>query len=153
MFEAVEVIKDKFWIIKHQDAKIGTLKLVENGYEFYNKNENKTELLKSIDNFILQYNEKKSVTFALVFGYPTNTDVAYEIETQDNVPIFKKNANSDIYFAAGYYGLCFPKGWQPSFCPKLKTLSTYTHIGPFKNEQDMLLAIKRKVQDNEGTNN
>ena len=40
-------------------------------------------------------------------------------------------------------------GWRPSFCPRKKTLESYTHLGPFISESDMYLAIKRKGQENE----
>jgi len=53
---------------------------------------------------------------------------------------------------AGYWGILFPMGWRPSFCPRLKTLTDYTNIGPFISESDMYLAIKRKGQENEKSN-
>ena len=63
--------------------------------------------------------------------------------------VYTKTANSKQYFVAGYWGILFPMGWRPSFCPRQKTLQDYTHLGPFISESDMYLAIKRKGQENE----
>ena len=45
--------------------------------------------------------------------------------------------------------LLFATGWRPSFCPRHKTQQGYTSLGPFKNEADMHLAIKRQGSDYE----
>ena len=61
------------------------------------------------------------------------------------MPVYKKTATSQQYFAAGYYGIKFPRlGWSDAFCPRLKTLNDYDYIGPFKNLSDVQLAIKRQ---------
>jgi len=41
-----EIIKDKYWIVEGQYGKIGTLRKVEEGYEFFDQNNNKKELIK-----------------------------------------------------------------------------------------------------------
>ena len=43
-----------------------------------------------------------------------------------------------VIFAAGYWGLKFTNGWTQAFCPKVRTLSDYDHVGPFKNKLEML---------------
>lgn len=147
---AKSVIKDSFWIVEERGVKIGTLRFSDNQYVFYDNRTASFVQLENVDNFSFSAETQKSTTSASVHGYPTNTDIAYEIDLQDRVPIFKKTATSTVYFAAGYYGILFPMGWRPSYCPKLDTLDNYTYIGPFKNEADMHLAIKRKGQEHEG---
>ena len=73
----------------------------------------------------------------------------YNERLQDSVPVYTKTANSTQDFAAGYWGILFPHGWRPSFCPRYKTLQDYTHLGPYTNEADMYLAIKRRGQEDE----
>jgi hypothetical protein len=111
---------------------------------FYD-NRTKESIVVSIEDFNLASNNTVSLSNATVYSYPTNTDIVYDVDLQDNVPVFKKTANSTVYFAAGYWGILFPMGWRPSFCPKLETLKNYENIGPFKNEDDMQLGVKRKT--------
>ena len=94
---------------------------------------------------------KKTVN-ASTNGYPTNVDTVYNERLQDSVPVYTKTATSTQDFAAGYWGILFPHGWRPSFCPRYKTLQDYTHLGPYTNEADMYLAIKRRGQEDEKNN-
>jgi hypothetical protein len=150
--KAKTVIEDKFWIVEQNGSKIGTLKSTENGYILYNNHNCKEIAYEDLTEFVIE--EKKSKTFVndVVYGYPANTEQAHHIDIQDNVPVFKKTANSSVYVAAGYYCLLFPMGWRPSFCPRVDTLQKYTYAGPFKTESDMNLALKRKVQEHESFN-
>lgn len=147
------VIENKFWIVEHNGSKIGTLKNTEKGYILYNNHNCEEIVYEDLNEFVIK--EKKSKTFIndVVYGYPANTEQAHHIELLDNVPVFKKTANSSVYVAAGYYCLLFPMGWRPSFCPRVDTLQKYTYAGPFKTESDMNLALKRKVQEYENSNN
>ena len=146
---AKNVIKDSFWIVERNGNRIGTIKRQDNGYLFYDNLTKTDAVYKTLDSFKVVEKETKDTVNATVFGYPTHTDTVFDIEILDNVAVFKKTPNSTVHIAAGYWALLFPMGWRPSFCPKYKTLNEYTHIGPFKNESDMYLAIKRKGQENE----
>jgi hypothetical protein len=142
---ATPVIEDKFYIVESHGSKVGTLKSFESGYIFYNNIDNTETLYKDLNSFNIK--EKKSKTYVndTVYGYQTNTEIAYDKSLQDNVPIYKKTATSQQYFAAGYYGIKFPRlGWSDAFCPRLNTLNDYDFIGPFKNLSDAQLAIKRQ---------
>lgn len=136
---------DYFWIVEERGNKIGTIKQVDQHYEFYDKRSDSTTVLENLDNFKQISTEKKQTINDTVYGYPTSAEQAHNIDLQNTVPIYTKTATSNVYFAAGYYGLRFPKiGWRHAFCPRLKTLDTYEWIGPFKNESDMRIAIKRQ---------
>ena len=141
-YTAKPVIENNFWIVEERGNKIGTLRYTNEQYVFYD-NRTKENSVVSIDDFNIDSANKELVSNATVYSYPTNTDTVYDIDLLDNVPVFKKTANSAVYFAAGYWGILFPMGWRPSFCPKLETLKNYKYIGPFKNEDDMYLSIKR----------
>lgn len=150
--KATPVIENKFYIVEQSGSKIGTLKSTESGYILYNSNDNSETFYENLDSFTFE--EKKTKTFIndTVYGYPANTEQAHHIDLLDNVPVFKKTANSSVHFAAGYYCLLFPMGWRPSFCPRYDTLEKYPYSGPFKSEEDMNLALKRKGQENETSN-
>tara|TARA_B110000503_G_C7119391_1_gene401796 strand:+ start:1321 stop:1776 length:456 start_codon:yes stop_codon:yes gene_type:complete len=148
-YTAKSVIKDSFWIVERSGSRVGTIKRQTNSYLFYNNVDKTSIVYETMDSFKLVENETNDTVTATVYGYPTNTDSVFDIDLLDSVPVFKKTATSAIHVAAGYWGIFFPMGWRPSFCPRHRTLIDYPHIGPFKNESDMHLAIKRKGQDND----
>ena len=152
-YKAKTVIENKFWIVESKGSKVGTLKNSDDGYVFYN-NINSTETLYAdMSSFTVEEKKTKTYINDTVYGYSANTEQAHDISLQDTVPIFKKTATSTQHFAAGYYGIRFPRlGWSDAFCPRLKTLDTYQFIGPFKSQTDVNMAIKRKAQENEISN-
>jgi len=84
--------------------------------------------------------EKKDEVEYFVKGYPVDSDTPFEADPAkiaSELPLYTKTINSDIYYAAGYYCLQFPKGWMHSFCPKLDTVKKYSYEGPFRTEQEM----------------
>ena len=151
--QAKEVVKDRFWIVERSGNKIGTLRLKSGLYKFY-ENKSRTEtVLDNVDDIkFAKTDNKKNTINVSIFGYPTNVDTVYNEHLQDDVAVYTKTATSKQYFVAGYWGILFPMGWRPSFCPRLKTLKDYTNLGPFISESDMYLAIKRKGQEHEKTN-
>jgi hypothetical protein len=149
---AVEVISDKLWITyDDRNVKSGTLSI-------------QTELfiwLKSDGDKNVLTADEIDATFALegkaalsswhqehVFGYPViNIDI-FNTQEIDNLPCFTKTAGSNVFFAAGHYGINFDNGgWLDAQCPKLSTLRKYEHIGPFKTGADMQIAIQRKTRN------
>jgi len=152
-YKAKVVIKDKFWIVESKGSKIGTLKSASSGYVFYNNVDGSEVEYSDLSNFTIEEKITRTYINDTVYGYSANTEQAHDISLQDTVPIFKKTATSTQHFAAGYYGIKFPRlGWSDAFCPRLNTLETYQFIGPFKSQTDVNMAIKRKAQENEISN-
>lgn len=151
--QAKEVVKDSFWIVERNGTKIGTLRRKTDSYILYENNSRTETVLDNLDDIKFTETDTKNTINVSIYGYPTNVDTVFNTNLQDDVAVYTKTANSKQYFVAGYWGILFPMGWRPSFCPRLKTLQDYTNLGPFKNESDMYLAIKRKGQENEKTNN
>ena len=149
--QAKEVVKDSFWIVERNGAKIGTLRRKTDSYILYENNSRTETVLNNVDDIKFTQTDTKNTINVSIYGYPTNVDTVFNTNLQDDVAVYTKTANSKQYFVAGYWGILFPMGWRPSFCPRLKTLQDYTNLGPFKNESDMYLAIKRKGQENEKT--
>ena len=149
--QAKEVVKDSFWIVERSGTKIGTLRRKADSYILYENNSRTETVLNNVDDIKFTQTDTKNTINVSIYGYPTNVDTVFNTNLQDDVAVYTKTANSKQYFVAGYWGILFPMGWRPSFCPRLKTLQDYTNLGPFKNESDMYLAIKRKGQENEKT--
>ena len=149
--QAKEVVKDSFWIVERNGTKIGTLRRKTDSYILYENNSRTETVLNNVDDIKFTQTDTKNTINVSIYGYPTNVDTVFNTNLQDDVAVYTKTANSKQYFVAGYWGILFPMGWRPSFCPRLKTLQDYTNLGPFKNESDMYLAIKRKGQENEKT--
>ena len=148
--QAKEVVKDSFWIVERNGTKIGTLRRKTDSYILYVNNSRTETVLDNVDDIkFAKTDNKKNTINVSIFGYPTNVDTVYNEHLQDDVAVYTKTATSKQYFVAGYWGILFPMGWRPSFCPRLKTLKDYTNLGPFISESDMYLAIKRKGQENE----
>lgn len=150
--QAKEVVKDSFWIVERNGTKIGTLRRKTDSYILYENNSRTETVLDNLDDIKFTETDTKNTINVSIYGYPTNVDTVFNTNLQDDVAVYTKTANSKQYFVAGYWGILFPMGWRPSFCPRLKTLQDYTNLGPFKNESDMYLAIKRKGQENEKIN-
>lgn len=135
---------DGFYIVEEKGSKIGTLKATGDSFEMFDNRTSTKTTFDSLSSFNVISNTTKEYVNDTVYGYSCNTEQAHNISLQDIVPVYTKTAVSKQYFAAGYYGILFPMGWRPSFCPRLKTLESYEFIGPFKNETDMQLAIRKK---------
>ena len=147
--QAKEVVKDSFWIVERNGTKIGTLRRKTDSYILYENNSRTETVLNNVDDIKFTETDTKNTINVSIYGYPTNVDTVFNTNLQDDVAVYTKTANSKQYFVAGYWGILFPMGWRPSFCPRQKTLQDYTHLGPFISESDMYLAIKRKGQENE----
>lgn len=76
-------------------------------------------------------------------GYPVKHTGAIPTE-HDTLPAYKRIANSNTWYAAGYYGIKFPNGWVTSYCPKLSTVTDNEYIGPFTTKLEMLNGISQK---------
>jgi|TARA_B110000977_G_scaffold20291_1_gene24359 hypothetical protein len=147
-FTAKNIINDKFWIVELNGTNVGTVKFHNAVYIYFN-NDTKESVTYTQEEFknqfkIVNTNRNKSV-FAEVYGYTTNCEEVFNVRTEENTPVYTKTSTSKNYFAAGYYAIYFPSiKWSSAHCPRLKTLQSYPFIGPFKSEEDVNLAMKRK---------
>lgn len=145
---AKNVIADKFWIVMDNGSNIGTVQFNDDKYVFFNNSTKTSQKLSEKDfkkTFKLVNSSKKKSVFEEVYGYQTNAEKVFNVRTEENVPVYTKTENSSNYYAAGYYAIFFPTiKWSSAYCPRLKTLKSYPFIGPFKTEEDVNLAIKRK---------
>jgi hypothetical protein len=148
LITAKNIIADKFWIVEINGANVGTVKFSGTSYEYFN-NDTKNIISYTEQEFknefkVVNNSTTKSV-FTDVYGYTTNCEEVFNVRTEENTPVYTKTKTSSNYFAAGYYAIYFPSiKWSSAHCPRLKTLKSYPFIGPFKTEEDVNLAMKRK---------
>ena len=71
-------------------------------------------------------------------------------EYNDDVPLYTKTPESDIFYAAGWYAINFEKGWKHGHGPKYSTLTKYGYKGPFKTEikcRQVLRQLNKKKKE------
>lgn len=146
MFKAQEVVKDKFWIVTNKLGKVGTLRALDEGYEFFNQLDDSKTHIESLDKFAkLQEREVQATAdgYGDVRGYPSK-EANPVLESHPDLPVYRKSATANVLFAAGYYVVKFDgMGWQWAFSPKLATLEKYEYKGPFYNEWEMNQQLRK----------
>ena len=141
---AKEIINGKFWILEDEGEKIATLSLADDkfllsdrrGTRFFNN----TKLVETDFGKQIVW-DKLDITETGVkeaYGYSTSVvpyNTLYDVKRK--LPLFSKSLTSKSLYCAGYYIICFDKGWLKAFCPKLVTLEKYPYQGPFKTKLEM----------------
>ena len=149
MLKANEVIAGKYWIVNSGDGrKVGTLRAIDAGYEFFDSRTNTTSTYDSMDEFnVLERGEVKEDN-ALIQGYPTGVSEPVAV-VHDRLPAFTKTKTAKQVFVAGYYIVKFDgMGWQWAFAPRLATVDKYQYRGPFLTEWEMNLELKKYKRGN-----
>ena len=134
---AKTLVKDKFWIVEQNGNKLGTLqKQADNGWIFLSKQQSK-EVFHTQESLFTKFGfgmfdesnvkvqEVQTDNFD-VHGYPCSQHPYNPMfDVQKQLPVYTKTPKSKSQFAAGYYIICFEKGWRKAYCPKMITLSRY----------------------------
>ena len=158
---AKTLVKDKFWIIEENGSKLGTLQKKDgNGWIFLSKQDNKQifhtpESLREkfgIDIFAVEEQkpieeEEQNENF-VVHNFPVSQKPYNPMfDVQKQLPIYSKTPKSKSLFCAGYYIICFEKGWRKAYCPKLITLQRYPFKGPMKSKIEMQQVLNNAVKE------
>lgn len=138
MILAKPIIANKYWILKENDQKVGTVEANGAGtfvVRMYNdQQEFKTiRTIKSKTRIIFEEPaEKKSKNRSHeVHGFATDSTPYNPIyDCRRRLPIFTKQKKSKSWFAAGYYQINTDGQWETHFCPKLILLQRYDYRGP-----------------------
>lgn len=158
MLQAKQIIKNSFWILQENEQKVGTMRkssdkwqvlLEQDKKEFQNYN----DVVEFLGSDPLTLNSKSNAEQPEagkfdVNGYPTEIK-PYNIESLNNLPTYTKTSKSQVRHCAGYYCVEFPKGWVPSFNPKMQTLveNAMSFAGPFFSEMEMQININNKKRE------
>ena len=162
---AKTLIKDKFWIVEEDGEKLGTLqKQNDNGWIFLSKKDKQIfETQESLftrfgfnifDKATITQSESVQATDNFdVHGYPCSQHPYNPMfNVQKQLPVYTKTPKSKSQFCAGYYIICFEKGWRKAYCPKMITLSRYEYKGPMKTKLEMQQVLNNAVKEFKNTN-
>ena len=161
---AKTLIKDKFWIVEEHGQKLGTLqKKDDNGWLFLSKKDHRQifhtqeSLFTKFGFNIFEGKQKESIVEQTdnfnVHGYPCSQHPFNPMfDVQKQLPVYTKAPKSKSQFCAGYYIICFEKGWRKAYCPKMITLSRYKYKGPMKTKLEMQQVLNNAVKEFQNTN-
>ena len=157
----VEIVKDRFWIVEDAGIKLGLIRKTQSSdFEVIMQDALDVETLpfdaltSTSGRKILESNQVKkieSVEYGKdideVNGVPAKHKAFNKqsvVIAEKNIPTYTKTKKSQVVYAAGYYGLKFPKaGWKNAYCVKLETSYNYVFIGPFKSKTQLEAEIHR----------
>ena len=154
----LQQISDTAWLLKQGTANLGILnKDVQEHFYYLNGKtveyfENENQVAEHFGN--AKIFEEQITTSPVVndtfyikghaIDYPNPHPIDSNHPAYDeNIPMYSKTPESDIYYAAGWYAINFEKGWKHGHGPKYSTLIKYGYEGPFKTEQECRQALKR----------
>lgn len=142
---------NEFWVIEDAGAKVGTIYNGDNIFTVTFKGGMKRfddlgELENALDISLgIKENSKvPSKVMEKVYDYPTSWNKVYNKKQIQEYPVFTKTEKSTSFHVAGYWAVKFPTGWTQCFCPKLSTVKSYTHIGPYKTANELTLTMRKK---------
>ena len=162
---AKTLVKDKFWIVEQNGQKLGTLqKQADNGWIFLSK-QDKRQVFHTQESLFTKFgfgifddsaptvNEEVPASNFDVHGYPCSQHPYNPMfNVQKQLPVYTKTPKSKSQFCAGYYIICFEKGWRKAYCPKMITLSRYEYKGPMKTKLEMQQVLNNAVKEFQDTN-
>ena len=165
--KAKTLVKDKFWIVEENGHKLGTLqKKDNNGWIFLSKAD-KRQVYHTQESLFQRFGvgifshdivldkpevQEQDDTFQ-VHGYPCSQKPFNPMfDVQKQLPIYTKTPKSKSLFCAGYYIICFEKGWRKAYCPKVITLQRYEYKGPIKSKIEMQQILNNAVKEYETKN-
>jgi hypothetical protein len=143
MIVAKPVVKDKFWILKQNDAKVGNIEASGDGYTVRIKD--KITKVKNISSIRRDLNfsfdpptvTKRSTEENSLHGYCTGKRSYNGMwDVKKRLPLFTKSQKSKSWYAAGWYLLKQRHTWETVQNPKLITLQRYAYQGPFHSQEE-----------------
>ncbi len=164
--KAKTLVKDKFWIVEEHGQKLGTLqKKDDNGWIFLSKKDHR-QVFHTQESLFTRFGfnifEKTSTPEEPIIEQTDNFEVhgfpcsqhPYNpmFDVQKQLPIYTKTPKSKSLFCAGYYIICFEKGWRKAYCPKVITLQRYEHKGPIRSKIEMQQVLNNAIKEFQNTN-
>lgn len=147
---AKPVIKNKYWIVESDGAKIATIQAIEEGGGYAYVHDNFREQFPSIKLLSKKYNivfdnskPAKTKPTHDCYGYPCAGKPYNQVwDVQRRLPIYSKQPKSKSLYCAGYYVVKFNNSWVKEYSPKNITLNRYEYVGPFKTVEEQLTKLK-----------
>ena len=132
------IVNGKFWVLKQNEKKIGSVEKDNNGYFVTTQQGNaRFKTIKSLRDItkISFENDRERIKHPenQVNGFPTDCkpfNGVYNIHTR--LPVYTKEKKSKSWYAAGYYMVTINRKTKVMFCPKLIILDRYGYVGPVR---------------------
>lgn len=142
MILAKPVVANKYWILKEDDQKVGTVEAVDGGFSVRMYNDlHEFKTIRTIENktkitFERPPEKKKAKKEYEVNGFATDS-MPYNpvFDVQKRLPMYTKKRKSKSWFAAGWYKIKINNHWITEFCPKLILLQRYEYMGPARSQE------------------
>lgn len=141
MIKAKPVVTNRYWILKHNDQKVGQVEADDQGYVV--KIHNRVARYKTIPmvrkhmdiDFVPPTRSTPPIP-GQVHGFETGCR-AYNAmwSVRHRLPLFTKTAKSKSWFAAGWFAINQNRNWRVERNPKLIVLERYEFRGPFHNRE------------------
>ena len=125
-------ISEDAWIVNDDTKRVGILhKTIQDKFTYVDKTEtilydSEAEVKEAFQNkFLFRNTNKLDINQPATFyikGYevdypnPVPVDPSHK-DYMDEIPLFAKTENCDVYYAAGWYAINFEKGWKHGYCP------------------------------------
>ena len=125
------------WLIRASSGTSGLLFKTDEGYLFMSPSsrmefESYEDVEKKFGKLKIEERNDETEVSAIA-GFPVRHEhIVVHSEKPAHYTIGGK-----VIFAAGYWGLKFPKGWTLVLCPKLKTTQDYESVGPFRSKLEL----------------
>jgi hypothetical protein len=160
MINAKTLVKDRFWIIEKNGQKLGTLQKEDsNGWIFLGRQQEK-EVFHTQDSLYEKFGQgifandiqvpENPVELPRMGSswFPVNQQPYNPVfDVQKQLPMYTKTPKSKSQFCAGYYIICFEKGWRKAYCPKVITLQRYPYQGPIKSKIEMQQVLNNAIKE------
>lgn len=137
------VVKDKFWILKQDDSKVGNIEAGNDGYTVrINDTVTRVKNISSIRHdpefaFEAPPLLKKPTADNSVHGYTTGTRSYNGMwDVKRRLPLFTKSRKSKSWYAAGWYVIRQRREWEIVQNPKLISLQRYPYRGPYHTQEE-----------------
>ena len=125
------------WLIRASTGTSGLLFKTDEGYLFMSPStrmefDSYGDVEKKFGKLKIEERQEE-VEVSAIAGYPVRHE--HIVVQSDKPPLY--TIGGKVVFAAGYWGLRFPKGWTLVLCPKVKTTQDYETVGPFRTKLEL----------------
>jgi len=144
---------DNTWILHDPVGRVGLLSVSDQKYKFLGKGTQTTSMdvasLESMMNWHICFSKPPAQILSkldqfMIDHMPIKHADPQNIQLEPWIS-YTKTSSSSIRFAAGWWAILF-NHWQGAFCPKISTLDSHEHVGPFSNKLELNTILSAKNQ-------
>ena len=135
---AQPIVDGKFWVVKQNNQKIGSVQKDNQGYFVTTKQGTarykSIKSLRDVTNISFEEAQAKIVhPVNQVNGFPTDCKPFNGVwDINQRLPIYTQERKSKSWYAAGYYMVTIGRKSKIMHCPKLILLERYGYVGPVR---------------------